>query len=186
MRAGLAARTVARRAGISHTHLLAIERGQAPHADIGALARIAAVLGMDLAVRAYPVGAPVRDAAHVALLARFRSRLHASWTYRGEVPMPIEGDHRSADGTIGSAAVTIMVEAETRLDDVQALEREIAGKQRDLRCDRVVLLVLDSAHNRAVVREVPWFRERFPVGTRAALSALGRGVDPGGDCLVFL
>jgi hypothetical protein len=100
--------------------------------------------------------------------------------------MPIPGDLRSADATLGGDRIDAIVEAETRLGDVQGLERRIAGKSRDLGVKRVVLLVLDSRHNREVVRSTPWLRERFPVTTRAALAALARGDDPGGDCLILL
>ena len=79
-----------------------------------------------------------------------------------------------------------MVEAETRLDDVQALERRIGAKQRDLGMERVILLLADTRHNRAVVLNNPGVRLRFPIATRACLSALGRGADPGGDAHVFL
>lgn len=100
--------------------------------------------------------------------------------------MPIPGDRRSADATITGDDVDALVEAETRLHDIQTLERGIAGKQRDLGVERVVLLVADTRHNRAVIARVPELRRRFPVGTRAGLAALGRGLDPGGDCLVIL
>jgi hypothetical protein len=79
-----------------------------------------------------------------------------------------------------------MVEAETRLGDIQALERGIAGKQRDIQIERVVLLVADTRHNRHVIESVPELSRRFPIGTRACLAAFTRGRDPGGDCLVVL
>ena len=100
--------------------------------------------------------------------------------------MPIEGDRRSADAVIGLEALEAMVEAETHLDDIQALERGIAAKQRDLGVGRVILLVADTRHNRAVIEGVPELRRRFPIGTRACLFALAAGRDPGGDGLVIL
>lgn len=100
--------------------------------------------------------------------------------------MPIPGDLRSADATLDGDQLDAMIEAETRFSDVQGMERRVASKARDLGVRRVILLVLDSSHNREVVRSTPWLAERFPVGTRAALAALGNGRDPGGDCLIFL
>ena len=100
--------------------------------------------------------------------------------------MPIEGDRRSADAVIDAPKLAALIEAETRIDDVQALERRISLKQRDLRLARVILLVADTRHNRDVIARVPALRERFPVTTRACLSALARGRDPGGDALVIL
>jgi len=184
--AGLAARTVAAAAGISHTYLLAIERGRAPHVSIDVLARVASVLGLDLHVGVYLVASPLRDRAHLALLERLRVRLARIWQWRTEVAMPLEGDRRSADATIVGVGHRIMVEAETHIDDLQALERDIAAKARDLRCDRVVLLVMDTRHNRSVIAAAPELAARFPISTRAALMALRDGRDPGGDCLIVL
>ena len=184
--AGLAARTVATAAGISHTYLLDIERGSAPRASVDILASVAAVLGMDFHAAVHPVASPLRDRAHLQLLERLRSRLHERWRWRTEVPIPIPGDRRSGDATISGAAIRILVEAETHLSDLQALERDIAGKARDLGSDRVILLVLDTRNNRAVVGSEPALARRFPIGTRAAMAALRDGRDPGGDCLIVL
>ena len=184
--AGLSARLVASGAGISHGHLRRIERGLASRVDVEVLARIASVVGHELSLSVFPVASPVRDRAHLALLERFRSRLHASWRWLTEVVMPIPGDRRSADATIANATTDAMVECETHLADIQALERDISGKARELGARRVILLVLDSRHNRAVLRATPELTRRFPIGARAALAALGRGEDPGGDCLIVL
>lgn len=100
--------------------------------------------------------------------------------------MPIEGDRRSADAMIGVEGLEVLVEAETHIDDIQALERGIAAKQRDLGVARVILLVADTRHNRAIIEGVPELRRRFPIGTRACLFALTQGRDPGGDALVIL
>ncbi len=184
--AGLSTRTVGRMVGISHTQVIRIERGLAPHVDIDVISRMASVLGYSLTLGIYPIASPARDAGHLALLARLRKRVHAAVRWRSEVPMPIPGDLRSADATLDGEQLDAMIEAETRLTDVQGMERRVASKARDLGVHRVILLVLDSSHNREVVRSTPWLAERFPVGTRAALAALSNGRDPGGDCLIFL
>lgn len=184
--AGLSSRRLGRAVGISHTQVLRLERGSAPHVDVGVLARMAAALGHDLSLAIFPVGSPVRDAGHLALLARLRARIAPVLAWRSEVPIPIPGDLRTADATITGRDVDAMVEAESRLVDVQATERRIAAKQRDLGARRVVLLLGDSRHHRELVRNTPWLRERFPIGTRRCLRALSRGEDPGGDCLVIL
>jgi hypothetical protein len=62
--------------------------------------------------------------------------------------MPIPGDRRSVDGVALTADFDAIVEAETRLDDVQAAERRLRGKQRDLDTKRAILLVSDTRHNR--------------------------------------
>ena len=105
---------------------------------------VASVLGLDAAVGLYPNGTPVRDAAQLALLERLRVRLGPDRRLRLEVPMPIVGDRRSVDALQREATFEAMFEAETRVDDVQALIRRIRSKQRDLGCTRVVLLLSDS------------------------------------------
>ena len=78
------------------------------------------------------------------------------------------------------------VEAETRLGDVQATERRLRAKQRDLGATRAILLVADTRHNRRVITVVPDLTRQFPVGTRGCLAAFRAGRDPGADCLVIL
>jgi transcriptional regulator with XRE-family HTH domain len=184
--AGLSTRSAARFAGISHTQVRRIESGLAPHVDLAVLGRLAAVLGHELSLGIHPVGPPVRDAGHLALLARFRARLHPSIRWRSEVPVPLQGDRRSADAMLTSDAVDALVEAETRLDDIQAVERRIRAKQRDIGVRRAILLVAAGRHNRAVIAAVPDLLEAFPIGTRTCLAALACGEDPDGDCLVML
>jgi hypothetical protein len=184
--AGISTRGLGALVGISHTQVRRIEAALAPHIDLEVLSRAASVLGHELSLGIHPVASPVRDAGHVALLARLHARLHPSLHWRVEVPMPIAGDLRSADGVITGPRVTAIVEAETRLDDIQAVERRLRGKQRDLESQRAILLVADTRHNRAVIRNVPDLRDQFPIGTRACLAALRRGDDPGGDCLIVL
>jgi transcriptional regulator with XRE-family HTH domain len=184
--AGLSSRTVGASVGISHTQVLRIERAMAPHIDLGILARHAAVLGCDLSIAIHPAATPIRDAAHVALLDRLHARLARTLVWTTEVPMPIAGDRRSADATIRGAGVDAFVEAETRLDDLQAVIRRVNAKQRDLGQPRAILLLSDTRHHRAVLRAASSLMERFPVDTRHALAALERGRDPGGDCLVIL
>lgn len=172
--------------GISHTEVGRIETADAPHVSIRVLARIASVLGGEVSLRVYSIASAVRDAGHIALLARFSRRLHRSLRWRTEVPMPIATDLRSADGVIDCPSFDAIVEAETRLDDVQAVERRVRGKQQALGCRRAILLVADTRHNRSVISAVPEISARFPIGTRACMRALARGEDPGGDCLVVL
>jgi transcriptional regulator with XRE-family HTH domain len=183
---GLSTRAVGGAAGTSHTQVLRVERGLAPHIDIDVLARLASVVGYELHFGIHPAGPPVRDKAHLALLGRLESRMHASIRWRAEVPIPIPGDPRSADATAVAPTFDAVVEAETRLGDVQATQRKLRAKQRDLDTTRAILLVADTRHNRAVLAAVADLRAQFPISTRACLAALGRGEDPGGDCLVIL
>ena len=183
---GVSLREVGRRIGVSAQRIARAERGDPTALTIDLVARIGAVLGKQLAAALYPAGDPVRDAGHLRLIARFRKRLHPSLRWRTEVPIPIAGDPRSGDGLISGTFGDVLVEAETHLGDVQATERRVAAKARDLGADRVILLVADTRHNRGVLQLHPELRDRFPIGRRACLLALARAVDPGGDALVLL
>ncbi len=186
MTADISTRHLGAMVGISHTQVRRIEAGIANHVDIELLARLASALGAELSLGVHPIGLPIRDKAHIALLSRFAARLDGSVRWRTEVPIPIQGDLRSADGMARGRAFSAIVEAETRLHDVQATERRLRAKQRDLGATRAILLVADTRHNRNVLRDVPQLREQFPIGARACLAALGRGEDPGGDCLLLM
>ena len=105
-----------------------IERGLVPEVSVRQLARIGAVVGLDVRTRAYPGGDPVRDIAQVRLLQRLTARLGPDLVFRAEVPLPIEGDQRSWDGWISNFQRSgqwagmggLPIDAETRLHDVQA------------------------------------------------------------------
>ena len=178
---------VARALGISVSQYSRIERGLSPDLSIATAIRLFAILGHDLAVRAYPSGDPISDAAQIALLERLRQRCHRSITWRSEVPFPIPGDLRAWDATAVCAAFRAGIEAETRIRDVQALDRRLALKERDGGMDRVILLVLDSRANRSALRtQGAQLLLRFPVTGERALELLGAGVDPGGNALILL
>ena len=66
---GLSLRVVGAACGISASEASRIERGIVS-ASIIRLAQLAAVVGLDLSVRLYPGGSPVRDSAQLAILAR--------------------------------------------------------------------------------------------------------------------
>jgi transcriptional regulator with XRE-family HTH domain len=184
--AGLSQRALGRVIGRSHSTIGRIERAVVANLSIDLVAVLASVLGLDLRVALFPDGSPVRDVAHLALLERLHRRLGAGLRWRVEVPIPIAGDRRAADGMVDSDTFDAIVEAETRIGDVQALIRRIDLKQRDMGARRVILLLADTRHNRAVLANVPELKRRFPVSTRGALAALSRGLDPGGDAIVLL
>jgi transcriptional regulator with XRE-family HTH domain len=176
LRAGLTQQTVAAAVGISHAEVSRIERGLARRVPYETLAVIAAVLGLDIPLRTFPAGEPIRDAAQLGLLGRFRVRLPASVRWRTEVPLRIAGDLRAWDAVIEGRGWRVPVEAETRIRDVQALLRRIALKQRDDGSEVVILLVADTRHNRHVLRLAgPDLVAAFPTPGRAALASLSNG-----------
>lgn len=190
MSAGLSLRAVGRAVGLSYTQVGRIERAVQPKVSAVHLARIAAVVGLDVRIRAYPGPAPLRDAAQLALLDRLRVRLHHDLKLRTEVPLPIDGDQRAWDGMVDGfapAAAKLPAEAETRIHDFQAQTRRIALKRRDAGFDHVLLVVAATRRNREAVKAAgAVVNELFPVPARTALAALAAGQHPGGSALVFL
>ena len=184
---GLALVRVASAVGLSGSQAGRIERGLVRHVSVEALLGLAAAVGLDLSIRAFPAGSPVRDQAHLALLARLRGRLHASLRWESEVPLPIPGDLRAWDAVVTGRGWRLGVEAETRPRDVQALERRLALKQRDGETPLVVLLLLDSHHNRRLVRTyADELGARFPAPGRRTLELLAAGARPEASSIVLL
>lgn len=184
---GLAGVDVARAVGISPAQYSRIERGHAGGVSIQRASELLAVVGLELAVQAYPSGEPLRDRAHAALLGRLRARLHASLRFLTEVPFPNPQDRRAWDAVVVGPSWRHGVEAETRPRDRQALERRLALKLRDGDVTNMTLLLLDSRHNRAFLRASgDALREAFPVPGGRALELLAVGVDPGGSAIIVL
>jgi transcriptional regulator with XRE-family HTH domain len=185
--AGLTLESVGAASGTSKSAVARLELGQVEDVSFARPAAIADAVGLEPSLKLYPTGAPLRDARQIALLGRFRQRLHPSLGWRTEVGLPIEGDPRAWDAVITKGRDWLPVEAETRLLDLQALERRLNLKLRDGGADAVILLVAESRTNRAALRSAPeaW-RAAFPVGARAALAAVGRGELPARGAWIVL
>jgi transcriptional regulator with XRE-family HTH domain len=188
--AGLSLRDVAAASGASHQQLARFERGDLDRVSIAELGAWCAVVGLDLGIRAYPAGDPIRDRAQLALLERFRARLHPSLRWRTEVPLAIERDLRAWDAEVSGGARErwrIRVEAETNVADGQALQRRLQLKIRDDPVGHVVLLVSETRANRQAVRLLKaGLRETLPLEAREMMAALGTGRDPGASGIVIL
>ena len=185
--AGLSQLVAGGAAGMSHAQLGRIERGELRELTVDQLSRACAAVGLRLVVRAYPDGDPVRDAAQLALLERFRACLPPGTRWRTEVPLPIAGDRRAWDGVATLRDGVLGVEAESRLRDMQALERRLGLKLRDGGLDRLVLVVSDTRSNRRVLdlhRDV--LRSLLPLDGRDILRALRSGHLPEASGLVLL
>jgi transcriptional regulator with XRE-family HTH domain len=184
---GLSQEDLARATGMSSSQIGRLLRGEVRFPTTDQLGRLCAATGLRLVLRAYPAGDPIRDAAHVALLARLAAELPERLRWRTEVPIPIAGDLRAWDGTIHVDGDTVGVEAETRLGDIQAMQRRIALKQRDGGLERVVLLIADTrANHRAFAAAEVAIRSQFPLGPRATLAGLRAGRLPAASAHVFL
>lgn len=182
---GLSQRSVASLAGISQAQLSMIERGLYGTVTIETLALVAAAIGLELSLRLFPGGQPIRDKAHIAVLSRFRKAVSESWSWAAEVPLPIPGDKRAWDRVLRGAGLLIGVEAETRPMDLQELQRRVALKKRDGEVDRVILVLADTDWNRRLVR-LNDLEDAFPISGKLALRLLAAGRDPGGDALILV
>ncbi|MCI0344559.1 MAG: helix-turn-helix domain-containing protein [Chloroflexi bacterium] len=185
MGSGLSFSELARMTSMSRDTIIRMLRGdQAMRVD--QVAEVAAVLGLQLAASLHPDGDPVRDRGQLAVLQRLRARVAHPLRWQVEVPVPIAGDRRSADAVISDEVGAVLVEAETHLHDIQALERRVAAKARDLGIERVVLLVADTRHNRRVLSLHPELRAAYPLSARACLARFAAGRLPPASALVIL
>jgi hypothetical protein len=157
-----------------------------PSLSIEQACRLGTAVGLDLSARFYPGGSPLREAGHAALLGRLEAILHAFLTMPREVPLPIRGDLRAFDAVIRGSGWAVPVEAETRPQDAQALERRIALKLRDGGFEHVILLLLDSAHNRRFVRSLGSWSALFTVNSKVALERLSAGKNPASSAIILL
>ena len=184
--AGLSLEDVSAACGVSTSTVWRLEAGLVRNPDLLLLAGVAAAVGREARLHIYISGEPLRDAGQQRLLGRLRPRLHPSLHWATEVPLPIPGDLRAWDALVRSADWRLGVEAETVLEDVQALERRLTLKQRDGGVDLVLLLLADTRRNRAAVASAPAALSGFSRDVRTTLTALGRGAAPPTSALVFL
>lgn len=183
----LSQETVGAAIGLSKSRISLIESGGYPDVPFLTVARLLGVVGLELSARAYPAGGGVRDAAQLALLERLRSRVSRQLVWRTEVAMPIHADQRAWDAALKGGGVRIGIDAETRLRDVQAVDRRVMLKLRDSGFDRAIILVAATRANRLTLRDVgPSMQANYPVPARSALHALAAGEDPGGNSVIVL
>lgn len=185
--AGLSQRSVAHELGVHHAVVSRIETGAATTATMEMYARLFAVVGGRLSVTVHPDGQPLRDAAHLRLIDRLCGLLPATIRVRREVPLGIPKDLRAWDVLLMLADDRAAVEAETMLDDLQALDRKIALKQQDSGMAVVILLIAGTDRNRRILRaHREALRDRFPLDTREALAHLRAGRLPPQGAIIVL
>jgi len=185
---GISTRMAAARAAISPSSWSRLERGELKRPSLELCCRAARAAGLAPAFTLHPTGEPIRDAAQLALLARFEVLLAPPLHLRREVPIPVAGDLRAWDGRIDDGRRTASIEGESRIHDAQALARRIALKIRDDPGAGVVLLVVNqTAHNRRVLAEHrEALRAEFPLDGAAITRALRLGRVPAASGIVLL
>ena len=183
--AGLSLRVTASSSRVEFSRISRFERGleDLRISDIGA---VAAVVGLELSVRTYPAGDPIRDVAHARLLERFRRELHPALRWHTEVPFPGRSDLRAWDAVTGRDGWRVGVEAETVIADTQALDRKLALKKRDGAVDHLILLVADTPRNRRALAASPASFGGLPLRSRQVLAALRAGDEPAGSGIVLI
>jgi transcriptional regulator with XRE-family HTH domain len=183
---GLSYAALGRALGLTGQQVARICQGRSPMVALDRLARLAALVGLELAARTYPAGQPLRDGAQRALLERFRARLAVNVRWQTEVPVVPRGadgrpDLRAWDAVVAGRGWRAGVEAETHVGDAQALLRRLALKERDGDVTGGLVLVLsDSRHHRELLRSMAKeISASFPVESRIAMRRLGRAEAPG-------
>jgi transcriptional regulator with XRE-family HTH domain len=183
---GLSYAALGRALGLTGQQVARICQGRSPMVALDRLARLAALVGLELSARTYPAGQPLRDGAQRALLERFRARLGPDVRWQTEVPVVPRGidgrsDLRAWDAVVAGRGWRAGVEAETHIGDAQSLLRRLALKRRDGQVDGGLVLVLnDSRHHRELLRSMAdEISAAFPVGARVAMRRLARGEAPG-------
>ena len=174
--------------GCSRQLIGAIESGQLE--DIGCiqLARIGAVVGLDVPIRAFPAGSALRDAAQLRLLERFRVIVGDGWIWRTEVPVSANPlDRRAVDAVLVRAPHRVGVEAVTRILDAQAQTRPILLKQEVAGLHRMVLLLADTRHNRVALTDgAQTLNPAFPLPQRSMMRELKAGRLPAANGIVLV
>ena len=185
--ANLTQRHVGDAIDLSDSRISLLERGEFSNVPFLVVAEYLSVVGLELSARAYPVGGGVRDAAQLRLLERFRALVSTQFGWRSEVPMPLRSDLRAWDAGLVRDGLRIGIDAETRLRDIQAVDRRVMLKLRDSGWERAILVVAGTRGNRAIVGMFgDALRANYPVPQVDALRALAAGADPGGNCLIVL
>ena len=112
------------------------------------LSILLAIVGLDLSVRAYPGGHPLRDEGHRRVRERARALLPGSAPWQTEVPVAGRGDLRAWDAMTRLWGLRVAIEVELRPSDLQALERRLALTLENMRrfgAGEPLLNVVDKA-----------------------------------------
>jgi transcriptional regulator with XRE-family HTH domain len=187
---GLSQREVASGVGISRPTYTRIENAQSRRVSVEVLCGIAACLGLDLAVNVYPGPEPLRDGPSTNRLRSVLENVASPLSYATEVALRTgpgrRFEQRAWDAVISGSGKRTGVELEMRLRDAQAVERRLNLKRHDDPVDHFVLLVADTKHNRAVLREHPaLFRDLARLTRLQLVGFLKAGLHPP-DALVLV
>jgi transcriptional regulator with XRE-family HTH domain len=182
LRLGLSQRRVADAVGIDRADYCRVEAGKVARLPLLTAFRIAAVLGLDLSLRAFPGGGSIRDAGQAKREQRLIACVGRPLTWRAEVPVRGAGDpfdQRSWDLVLFGGSQRTALEFEVRLYDLQAQERRWRLKRRDDPVEHFLLVVADTRSNRRVLAEYADLLADLPrLRTATVLATLRAGQHP--------
>jgi hypothetical protein len=144
--------------------------------------------GLDLWMRTYPGGEPLRDIAQLRLGDAFVALVGPPLVVRSEVGIGDPRDLRAWDMTLTDPSGDgCGVELETRFSDAQAQHRRIARKLDDSGLGIVLVVVADTRANRSAVRAATsLLGAAYVIDDRAAVAALRDGRLPSRSALIFV
>lgn len=166
----------------------ALERGRLDDVGVIQLARYCAAVGLDLSLRTFANGSPLRDAGQLRLIERLRRTVGDAWTWRTEVPVTADPrDLRAIDALLANGPRRVGVEAVSRLTDTQGQVRPIVLKQEAAGLACMVLVLADTrTHRRAVEVGAPTLQPAFPMDPRGLLAELRAGRQPPANGLILI
>ncbi|CAN5607793.1 hypothetical protein BH23CHL7_BH23CHL7_12630 [soil metagenome] len=115
------------------------------------------MLGLDVAVKAFEGGPPIRDAGQSRQLKELLKWIGAPLVYRAETPLPRRGDlleYRRWDLTLDGHGERSAVEFESRLCDIQLQLGRWRRKQRDDPVCSLLIVVAATRANRRVLADM--------------------------------
>ena len=185
--AGLSQAAVGAACGWSRQLVGAMESGRIEPTPTQ-LARWGAVVGLDIPIRTYPGGSPLRDAGQLRLLARFQRAVGSSWAWRTEVPVSSDPlDRRAIDCVAVRHPYRVGIEAIARFADSQAQIRGATLKQKAAGLDRMLLVMADTRHNRRAVEiAAPSLAPAFQLTGREVLAPMRTGELPTANGVVLI
>lgn len=186
---GLSQREVAAAAKIDRADYSRIEAGKLDYLSVARACRVGAVLGLDVSVRAFPGGRPIRDAGQATALQKLLEHVRPPLAFRTEVPLPrtIERpEHRAWDAVLYGSGQRTAIEFERRLYDLQAQLRRHRMKLRDDPVDHLLLVVSNTRANRRAVSEFTELLVDLPrLRTSTVLAMLRSGRHPPTGIMLF-
>jgi DNA-binding XRE family transcriptional regulator len=188
LKAGISQESMAALLGCSRQLIGAIEAGRLEDVGCIQLARMGAVVGIDVPIRGYAAGSPLRDAAQLRLLQRFRASLGDAWAWKTEAPVSGDPlDRRAIDAILTRDRQRVGIEAVTRILDAQGQVRPILLKQEAAELERMVLVLADTRHNRtALIDGAPTLHPAFPLASRELMRDLRAGRLPSANGIVLV